>query len=93
MHDTLFANQHGENEGAFSKSRVQEMAELIGLDTTQFNSCLDDGTHESEIAAMTTEAGQLGVNSTPSLFLNGVRIDFTGKYEDLKAEIDAALAG
>jgi protein-disulfide isomerase len=42
---------------------------------------------------MTTEAGQLGVNSTPSLFLNGVRIDFTGKYEDLKAEIDAALAG
>ncbi len=92
MQETIFANQSGENEGAFSKSRLKTMAELAGLDMEQFNSCFDKGTYKADVQTLQAEAVRAGVNSTPTLFLNGVRIDFTGKYEDLQAEIEAALA-
>ncbi len=35
-HQTLFANQHGENEGAFSAKRLRSAAEQLGLDGERF---------------------------------------------------------
>lgn len=92
MHDTIYANQFGENEGAYSKKRLKAMAAAIGLDTEQFNSCFDDRQHKDAIAAEQEQGLELGVSSTPTLFLNGERITWTGKYEDLKAELDRVLA-
>jgi protein-disulfide isomerase len=92
MHDTIFANQSGENEGAFSKDRLKTMGQLAGLDVGQFNTCFDAGTHKPEVQASEAEGLSAGVNSTPTLFIDGNKIDFTGKYEDLKADIEAALA-
>lgn len=92
MHDTIYVNQFGENKGAFSSSRLTEMARTAGLDVDQFSACMEAGTHADEIEAMRKEAQQAGINSTPSLFINGQRITYTGKYEDLKAEIDAVLS-
>jgi protein-disulfide isomerase len=41
---------------------------------------------------MASEATQAGVTQTPTLFLNSTKINYTGNYDDLKAQIDAALA-
>lgn len=92
MHDTIFANQHGENEGAFSDDRLRSMAGLAGLDTGQFNACFDARTHQNDVQASQTEGQQAGVTSTPTLFINGQKVDYTGNYDDLKADIEAALA-
>jgi protein-disulfide isomerase len=93
FHDTLFLNQHGENEGAFSKTRLQAMANAVGLDMNAFDACLDGKTHQAEIAAEQAEAQQRGVTSTPTLYLNDRKLTYTGSYEDLKRDLDAALAG
>jgi protein-disulfide isomerase len=43
-HDTLFANQTGENVGDFDDRRLQAFADNIGLDLKLFNSCYKNGT-------------------------------------------------
>ena len=40
-HDYLYDSQNGENRGAFNKENLYSFAEILGLDTDQFNQCLD----------------------------------------------------
>jgi protein-disulfide isomerase len=89
-HNTLFANQHGENKGAFTSARLADIAEASGLDLASFNQCVENETHEEEDRAMLREAANVGINSTPSLVVNGKLIQYNG-YDGLKATIEAEL--
>jgi protein-disulfide isomerase len=91
-HDTIFANHNGENQGAYSTARLEEMARLSGLDMTAFNQCVDNRTHKAEIEQMYLERNDLGIDSTPTFVVNG-KLVMIGGYADLKNAIDAALAG
>lgn len=91
-HDTLFLNQHGENQGAFSRDRLKEMAKQIGLDTAKFNQCLDSNAHAKDVSDSTSAAAQAGFPGTPSFAVNGQKVNYNG-YDSLKSAIDAALAG
>ncbi len=90
-HATLYANQHGENQGAFTRGRLKEMAAGLGLNTDTFSSCLDDGTHQADVDASNRGADELGLSGTPSFVVNGQVIDYSG-YDSIAAAIDAALA-
>jgi protein-disulfide isomerase len=90
-HDTLFANQDGENEGAFSTERLTEMAEGLGLDTTVFDNCLARNTHEAAVQSSTDQAADEGVNQTPTLSINGEKLVGLGSYDELRDRIEAAL--
>jgi len=91
FHETLFANQHGENEGAFSDERLRSMARQLRLDEHQFDQCLDGATHEAEVGTMRDEARRQGITSTPTLAVNGTIVP-SWDYATLKQAIDAALA-
>ena len=90
-HDTVYANHNGENGGAYSAARLEEMARLSGLDVTAFNQCVDDRTHKAEIEQMYLERNELGIDSTPTFVVNG-KLVLIGGYADLKNAIDTALA-
>jgi cyclophilin family peptidyl-prolyl cis-trans isomerase len=77
-HDTLFDNQKGENQGAFSKDNLKKFAADLKLDTTQFNECLDSGKYTDKIKKSNDDAAQLGVSSTPTVLVNGIYIP--GQY-------------
>jgi protein-disulfide isomerase len=73
MYELLFATHQIEWGGAPERDRevfVQFAADL-GLDTAAFTACLDDPALEAEVIAETERAGRLGINSTPSFFVNG----------------------
>jgi protein-disulfide isomerase len=91
-HDKLFAEQAGENEGAFSQDNLKRFAAELGLDTQQFNQCLDSGKYRTKVQQEIAEAQRLGVQSTPSLFVNGQLIQNGSNYQVLQAAIEAALA-
>jgi protein-disulfide isomerase len=93
-HDILFANQGAENSGAFSDKRLQAFAESLGLDMTAFNSCFSANKYSADIEADYQMGIAAGVNSTPSVFLNGTEITpgYRPTYDQLKTAIDAALA-
>jgi len=91
-HDTLFENQHGEDQGAFTRDRLKQIAKDIGLDTSKFNQCLDSNKHTQDVANQTNQAIADGFPGTPGFLVNGQKISYSG-YASLKTAIDAALAG
>jgi len=91
MHETIYGNQIGENEGAFSKERLAEMAQMAGLDMDAYNSCMADGTHSSTVTDLNQAANAAGVTSTPSFTINGGEAFGFSSWEDFEARIQAAL--
>lgn len=90
-HDRLFAEQRGRNQGTFSKGNLKQLGAEIGLDTTAFNTCVDTGTMAARVKAELEEGRQLGVTRTPTLFVNGRKIEGVPSFEDLLRTVQAAL--
>lgn len=91
-HDVIFFNQDGENQGAFAADRLADMAELVGLDREQFLAELDDPKYLEAVSAELSEGQDRGVNSTPTLFVNGEIMRGVPEWEALSAAIRAAAA-
>lgn len=91
MHNALFANQHGENDGAFSSDRLEKMAKNIGLDLDQYSSCMEANTHSGDVQNYRATAQQEGISSAPTFVLNNAEPFGWDSWDSLKAEIDSAL--
>ncbi len=91
-HETLYLNQQGENQSAFSPDRLKQIAADLGLDTSAFNECLDSGAKRAAVDQSAADARAQGITSTPSVFVNGTRIEDWSNWDALVAAIDAELA-
>lgn len=70
-HDLLFANQNGENRGAFNDENLKALAAELDLDSEEFNQCLDSGKYTEIVNTATGAAQSIGVRSTPAFIING----------------------
>jgi protein-disulfide isomerase len=86
----LFANQVGENEGAFRDERLRAIATKAGLDVVAWDACRATGTQQAAVRAETADALKLGVNATPTLHLNGQVIVGLRSAAELGTLIEAA---
>ena len=86
-HDWLFANQAGENRGAFRREVLDEIARRVGLDGSIFKGCLDGGKHQA--AALAAPAAG-SIRQTPTIVVAGQRIEGLPAYEALAAFIRQA---
>lgn len=68
----------------------EKWAESLGLNADLFHRCLASGIKSSAIDADIAKGDALKVNSTPSYFVNGVRVE-TNTIEDLSKAIESAL--
>ena len=59
-HDKLFTNQD-----ALDTASLKSYASQLGLNTAQFNSCLDDGKYKSEVSKELAQATSAGGQGTP----------------------------
>jgi hypothetical protein len=89
-HDTLFLNQSGPN--SFSDARLKQMAETLDLDIGAFNNCLDIGEKREAVEQSIADAQAQGIDSTPTLFINGTEIIEWHDFSAVKQAIDAELA-
>lgn len=87
----LYANQRGENAGAFSRERLKAVAERIGLDVAAWTSCLDEGTEQAAVRAETEEGARQGISSTPTIVVNGTPYVGAVPYEQLATIIRGLL--
>lgn len=90
-HDKLFEEQGGENQGVFSQDNLKRFAADLGLNTEQFNQCLDSGKYQTKVQEDISEAQRLGVRSTPTLFVNGQLVNNGSNYQTLQGAIEAVL--
>ncbi|HRJ41237.1 MAG: DsbA family protein [Caldilineaceae bacterium] len=91
MHDKLFAGQNS-GAAAFSAERMIKYAEELELDSRVFTQCITGQTHFANVRASLNEAMSLGLNSTPSLLINGQLTENPMDYTAVSAEIDRLLA-
>ena len=87
MHDQLFANQR-----ALNVPDLKQHAATLGLNATAFNQCLDSGKHGALVAAGLAQGEQMGVNSTPTLYINGRALIGAQPFDAFKQVIDEELA-
>ena len=70
-HDYLYTNQQGIQSGWASASNLKSYAGTLGLDTTQFNSCLDSGKYADKVSHNKDVGSSKGVQGTPAFFIIG----------------------
>jgi protein-disulfide isomerase len=87
MHDLMFTDIN-----AISVPQLKQGAAKLGLNQTTFDQCLDSGKHEARVRAGAAEGEKLGVNSTPSMFINGRPLVGAQPFEAFKQVIDEELA-
>jgi protein-disulfide isomerase len=92
-HDTLFANQTGENIGDFTEKRLLAFAQALGLDTVEFQSCYKSNKYDSKLNEGIAEGTKAGIGGTPSFLINGKKIEGAVPFSTFQQEIDSALTG
>ncbi len=70
-HDYLYTNQQGVQSGWASASNLKSIAGTLGLDTSQFNSCLDSGKYADRVSHNKNIGTSQGVQGTPTFFVLG----------------------
>ena len=91
-HDYLFSHQGAENSGTFAPDKLKGFAADLGLNASQFNTCLDSQKYSSQVAADQAEASKNGFNSTPSVAVGSTPIIGAQPYAQFKTAIEAELA-
>ncbi|WP_110513687.1 DsbA family protein [Herpetosiphon llansteffanensis] len=71
---------------------ILDAAVQAGADLDTLEDCMDAETHKATIDASYDSAKSLGLDQTPTVFINDDRITFVGNYyTDIKTAIDAKL--
>lgn len=93
MHDIIYDKQDEWSESLTARSNFSTYATTLGLDTKKFLADIDSKAIEEKILAEYKEGVKLGVQGTPTFFLNGKKLENVGTLEAFnKAVKDAASA-
>jgi predicted DsbA family dithiol-disulfide isomerase len=82
----------GENQGTFDRNNLKRFAAELGLDTDEFNQCLDTGKHTDLVEQETQLSRQIGVTSTPTFLINGQPVLGAQPFEAFQGYIETALS-
>jgi protein-disulfide isomerase len=79
------------HQKALDVASLKKYATEVGLNRTRFDAALDSGAYAAEVNHDIADGQRYGVNSTPTIYVNGVRVNELSA-ETLRAAIDRALA-
>jgi protein-disulfide isomerase len=91
MHDKLFETQAQWSNVSEPSDLFVSYAEELGLDAEQFRNDLTSQEVEQRVNASFDAAAEIGIQATPSFFVNGVQYYFGG-YESFASVLDQELA-
>ena len=90
------ANQEQQAQTAkpptITKDSMKEWAKELGLNTNDFNSCLDSDKYKNAVDEDMKAGQTAGVNGTPTFFINGTILVGAQPFEAFKTIIDKELA-
>jgi protein-disulfide isomerase len=88
MHDRLFAAQR-----ELSSDAYQRFAKELGLDLRRFQESVRSGKARARIEEDQKLASRVGAQATPTMFVNGEKVEGAVPFATLKAVIDRKLGG
>ena len=87
MHDRIFGNQ-----ASLGVPSLKQHAAALSLNTASFDQCLDSGKFAGIIEEDVKLGETLGVQSTPTIYINGRPILGAQPYDVFQSVIDEELA-
>jgi len=94
MHDVLYREQAAWSKAPNARELFESYAGTIGLNVDQFKKDMDGEQAKARVDSDKARAESLGINLTPSIYINGQPVDPKDKNpEGVRAAINAALAG
>ena len=84
-HDTLGKTKQ------LDPAALRNHARELKLDTNAFDQCLDRGEKADAVKAQASEAQTMGLQGTPTFFVNGRYVSGTPSYDRLRAVIEEEL--
>lgn len=92
FHDYLYKNQPSESDTSiYTTDKLTDIAGTLGMDTTQFKSCLDSKKYDKNVSQDLADGQKAGVSGTPTLFINGQPIVGAQPYSAFQTIIDQEL--
>lgn len=91
MHDTLFIRQNEWSPSSNATTIFEGYASELGLDIDEFQEGVTSEEASKTINSSLSVATGIGVNATPTYFINGEQIPTPQSVEEFSATIQAAL--
>jgi protein-disulfide isomerase len=92
-YEWLYKNQPPESDiTMYVTDKLSQAAGTIGMDTTQFSSCLDGKKFDKNVSDDLALGQSVGVSGTPTFYVNGTQLVGAQPYASIKAVIDQELA-
>ncbi len=85
-HDRLFEGQQAIDDG-----KLKEWAQALGLSAEQIQTCLTSKDILAKVKDDIDIGNKLGIDSTPTVFINGVRLITGHGLDDLRNQINSQL--
>ena len=95
MHDTLFSDRTWTTDASNVPASIvyfKSTAKALGLNTTKFDACLDNGTKAAVVSANEAIGSANGIQGTPGFFINGLALKGYLPYDQFKVYVDKELA-
>lgn len=89
-HDRLFAEQSRGQSAYQVEELIGYTGGIEGMGERQFTQCMGAMAHQNEILETSQEGVSRGVTGTPTVYVNGQKVN--SDYASVKAEIDRLLA-
>ena len=81
FHLGLYANQPAaENSGVWTSDRIIEIAAASGVKSSSFSECVKSMKFEGWVSKVAEAGSKAGINSTPTVLVNGKAIDRNTEY-------------
>ncbi|MEZ4742709.1 MAG: thioredoxin domain-containing protein [Bdellovibrionota bacterium] len=82
-----------EKQNELTKESPEKFAKDLGLEIQKFKECLASNEAKEKVAKSEVEGRRVGVQGTPTFFLNGRKIQVGHDEKQFEAEINKALKG
>lgn len=83
MHDMLYEHQNDWSDKNDPQAKFLEYAQTLKLDVTKFKTDLNNPNSRSKIKNQLNSGNAIGVDATPTFYLNGVKLD-TGAIRNIQ---------
>lgn len=93
MHDKIFREQdnRGEDVIRFKVADLKKWGKDLGLETAAFDACVDSARYKDEVAKDYTDGSNVGIQGTPTFFINGRVVAGPQPYSVFRKVIDEEL--
>lgn len=92
-YEWLYKNQPDETDTSmYVTDKLSQAAGTLGMDTTQFSSCLDSKKYDKNVSDDLALGQSVGVSGTPTFYINGTQLVGAQPYASIKTAIDQELA-